>query len=140
MKSPNCGLPAECGGYVLSAAPSTHFAVGYSTVVGEEDEVNSPPPRVRLSVISSPSPLRPRRILNSFDDDGRRSTRGKKILCSSEGPPPPAQCSTVCYLTPSPPPLLCPLHLPLLYRFLLSRCLTSSGRADYNCLSINGLE
>lgn len=88
---------------MLSAAPSTHFAVGYSTVVGEEDEVNSPPPRIRLPVISSPSPLRPRRILNSFDDDGRRSSRGKKILCSSEGPPPPAQCSTVCYLTPSPP-------------------------------------
>ena len=104
LKSPDCGLSAECGGCVLFSAPSTHFTVGYSSVNMEEDEVNSPPPRVRLPVIASPSPLRPRHIINSFDDDGRLSSRAKKILCSSGGPPPTARCDTVCTPTSPPPP------------------------------------
>ena len=105
-------MPAECGGYVLSFAPSTHFTVGYSSVNGEEDEVNSSPPRVRLPVIASSSPLRPHRILNSFDDDGRRSTRAKKILCSSEGPPPTARCDTVYTPTSPPSPVIFLVKVP----------------------------
>ena len=104
---------------MFCSAPSASFSIEYSTAPYEEDEVNSPPPNLRVVPVASPSPLQPRHITGSPCIIGGRAINERRIVYDAE-----AQPAIVHHSLVSASPLLLLLHclgVFAMYDFTLDR-------------------
>ena len=106
LKSEDCGLSIKNKGNLLFFAATTQSTMDYSKAPLNDGEVNSPPAKSRIASVSSPSPLRPRRMFPSPDNDRECAVVAHPILCQDEGAQPAARRCMVLHL-----PLFCPAEL-----------------------------
>ena len=96
MKSLHYGLPIQSVEYVFCFASSIPFSIEYAAAPYKEEEVNSPPPNPRVVVVASPSPLRPRRAMDSPSNIGGHVIMGSRIVYNAEALPSNALHCQVC--------------------------------------------
>ena len=68
LKSEDCGLSIKSKGNLLFSAATAQSTMDYSKAPLSDGEVNSPPPKSCIASVTSPSPLRPRRMFASPDN------------------------------------------------------------------------
>ena len=74
----------------------------YSKAALNDDEVNSSPSKSRVASVSSPSPLRPRRVFGSPGNESQPALSGKAVVCDKDVPYVQARRSMVNPETPFP--------------------------------------
>ena len=108
LKSEDDGFPIRSTRNVLYSAATPRYLMDRSVAPIEEDEVNSPPPKICIRNVASPSLLRPRRILESPTLDRFCANGDQLLLHEREGAPSLARRSMVCL---SPFSLALPMSL-----------------------------
>ena len=91
LKSEDCGLSIKSKGNLLFSAATAQSTMDYSKAPLDDGEVNSPPAKSRIASVSSPSPLRPRRMFASPDNDSGWAIGVHRLPLQNEEAPPPAR-------------------------------------------------
>ena len=101
---PNHGTSLSSYVAVFCSAPLASLSIEYSTTPYEEDEVNSPPPNLRVVRAASPSPLKPRHVTGSPCIIGGRAMKGRRIVYDAKAQPAIVHHSLVS-ASPAPSPI-----------------------------------
>ena len=91
LKSEDCGLSIKSKGNLLFSAVTAKSTMDYSKAPLNDGEMNSPPAKTRIASVNSPSPLRPRRMFASPDNDSGWAIGGHRLPLQNEGAPPLAR-------------------------------------------------
>ena len=108
LTSPNCGMSLATCDPQFTFARSASFSIEYFGTPYEVDEVNSPPPNLRVFSVASPSPLQPRHNIGSPCTSDGRAVKGRRIVYAADVQPTIVHDSLVC---------VSPLLLLLLHSF-----------------------
>lgn len=85
LKSEDCGLSIKSKGNLLFSAATANSTMDYSKAPLTDGEVNSPPAKCRIASVGSPSPLRPRRMFTSPNNDRGCAIVGHSVPRQGEG-------------------------------------------------------
>ena len=95
LRSEDCGLSMKSKGNLLFSAATANSIMDYSRAALDDGEVNSPPAKSHIASVTSPSPLRPRRMFGSPGNDSERAMAGQRVEYDEELAPIPARRSMV---------------------------------------------